>query len=60
MTVFFKEAKKFRWEIQTVVTKNLGPFLEVCSHNEKGTTTLYCHFIHVLFYISENEHRQTF
>ena len=29
MTVFFKEVKKFCWEIQAVVTKNLGPFLEV-------------------------------
>ena len=29
MTVFFKEMKKFCWEIQAVVTKNLGPFLEV-------------------------------
>ena len=29
MTVFFKEMMKFCWEIQAVVTKNLGPFLEV-------------------------------
>ena len=35
MTVFFKEKAKFCWEIQAVVTKNLGPFIEVCSHNEK-------------------------
>ena len=29
MTVFFKEVMKFCWEFQAVVTKNLGPFLEV-------------------------------
>ena len=35
MTVFFKEKEKFSWEIQAVVTKNLGPFIEVCNHDEK-------------------------
>ena len=30
MTVFLKETMKFCWMIQAVVTKNLGPFLEVC------------------------------
>ena len=60
MTVFFKEAKTFCWEVRTVVTKNRGPFLEVCSHNEKKTTTLYYHFMHVLFSILESEHRETF
>ena len=34
MTVFFQEKAKFCWEIQAVVTKNLGPFIEVCNHNE--------------------------
>ena len=34
MTVFFKEKAKFCWEIQAVVTKNLGPLIEVCNHNE--------------------------
>ena len=29
VTVFFKEMMKSCWEIQAVVTKNLGPFLEV-------------------------------
>ena len=29
MTVFFKEVMNFCWELQAVVTKNLGPFLEV-------------------------------
>ena len=29
LTVFFKEMMKFCWELQAVVTKNLGPFLEV-------------------------------
>ena len=29
MTVFYKEIIKYCWEIQAVVTKNLGPFLEV-------------------------------
>ena len=29
MTVFFKEVKKFCWEIQAVVTRDLGPFHEV-------------------------------
>ena len=29
MTVFLKETMKFCWMIQTVVTKNLGPFLNV-------------------------------
>ena len=60
MTVFFKEAKKFRWEIQTVVTKNLGPFLRYEAINEKRTTTLYCHFMHVLFSILESERREMF
>ena len=43
LTVFLKEMMKFCWEIQAVVTKNLGPFLEVCRHYEKRTTTLYYH-----------------
>ena len=48
MTVFFKEVMKFCWELQAVVTKNLGPFLEVCRHNKKRTTILYYNCIHVL------------
>ena len=36
MTVFFKEMEKFCWEIQAVVTKNLGPFLEVCRHKKEN------------------------
>ena len=48
MTVFFKEKVKFCWEIQAVVTKNLGPFIEVCSYNEYKTTTLYNNCINVL------------
>ena len=60
MTVFFKEKRKFCWEIQAVVTKNLGPFLEVCRHYEKRTTTLYYHSIHVLLPVLESEHRETF
>ena len=47
MTVFFKEMEKFCWEIQAVVTKNLGPFLEVCRHYKNRTSTLYYHCIHV-------------
>ena len=35
MTVFFKEMEKFCWEIQAVVTKNLGPFLEVWKTQQK-------------------------
>ena len=49
MTVFFKEVLKFCWEIHAVVTKNLPPLIEVCSHNVKRTTTLYYHCIHVLY-----------
>ena len=48
MTVFFKEMEKFCWEIQTVVTKNLGPFLKVCSHYKKDTTKLCYYCIYVL------------
>ena len=50
MTVFFKEVKKFCWEIQAVVTKNLGPFLEVCSHKKElhyYITTVYMFFIYI-------------
>ena len=60
MTVFFKEMIKFCWEIQAVVTKNLGPFLEVCSNYKKRITIPYCHCIRVLFTILESEHRETF
>ena len=48
MTVFFKKMEKFCWEIQAVVTKNLGPFLEVCRHYKKRTKILYYHCVHVL------------
>ena len=48
LTVFFKEMMKFCWEIQAVVTKNLGPFLEVCRHNKRITTILYYNCIHVI------------
>ena len=48
MTVFFNEMTKFCWEIQAVITKNLGPFLEVCKHNKKRITILYYNCIHVL------------
>ena len=60
MAVFFKEMMEFCWEIQAVVTKNLGPFLEVCRHYRKRTTTLYHHCIHVYLSILESEHRETF
>ena len=60
MTVFFKEMIKFCWEIQAVVTKNLGPFLEVCRHNKKRTTIPYYHCICVLLSMLESEHRETF
>ena len=49
MTVFFKEVVRFCWEIHAVVTKNLPSLIEVCIHNEKRTTTLYYHCIHVLY-----------
>ena len=60
MTVFFKEVMKFCWELQAVVTKNLGPFFEVCRHNKKRTTILYYNYIHVFLSILESEHRETF
>ena len=60
MTVFLKEMMTFCWEIQAVVTKNLGPFLEVCSHKKKKTTVLYYHCMHVFWSILENKHRETF
>ena len=50
MTVFFKEVKKFCWEIQAVFTKNLGPFLEVCIHKKElqlYITTVYMFFIYI-------------
>ena len=52
MTIFFKEMIKFCWEIQAVVTKNLGPFLEVCRHYKKRDiqyyiTTVYMFFVHI-------------
>ena len=59
MTIFFKEMIKFCWEIQAVVTKNLGPFLEVCRHYKNRTSTLYYHCIHVFLSILESEHRET-
>ena len=59
MTVFFKEMEKFCWEIQAVVTKNLGPFLEVWSHHKKRITILCYHCIHVLLPVLESEHRET-
>ena len=60
MAIFFKERMEFCWEIQAVVTKNYGPFLEVCRHYRKRTTTLYYHCIHVPLSILESEHRETF
>ena len=60
MTVFFKEKAKFCWEVQAVVTKNLGPFIEVCSYNELKTITLYNHCIKCLLSILESENRETF
>ena len=59
MTVFFKKVEKFCWEILAVVTKNLPPFLEVCTYNEKGLEhyiTIVCTF----FCLLESEHRETF
>ena len=35
MVLFFKEVKKFCWEMRAVVTKDLGPFHEVCSHKKE-------------------------
>ena len=40
MTVFFKEMDTFCWEVQAVVTKNLGPLLEVCRRNDKELHTI--------------------
>ena len=60
MTVFLKEMMTFCWEIQAVVTKNLGPFLEVCSHKKKRTIIPYYHCMHVFWSILENKHRETF
>ena len=49
MTVFLERKEKFCWEIQAVVTRDFGPLLEVCSHDEKRTTTPYYHSILVLY-----------
>ena len=49
MTVFFEKKETFCWEIQAVVTKDLGPLLEVCNHDEKRTTTPYYPSINVLY-----------
>ena len=35
MTVFFKKVLKFSWEMQAVVTKDLGPFRQVWKLNER-------------------------
>ena len=48
ITVFFKEIMKFCCEIQAVVTKNLGPFLEVCRHYKKENYNTILPCVHVL------------
>ena len=35
MFLFFKYMKEYCWEMQAVVTKDLGPFHEVCSHKKE-------------------------
>ena len=57
MTVFFKEMEKFCWEIQAVVTKNLGPFLEVCRHYKKDTILPLCT---CSLFLLESEYREMF
>ena len=41
VTVFFKQIMKSCWEIQAVVTKNLGPFLKVYLSNNKKNNSFY-------------------
>ena len=41
MTVFVKQMMKSCWEIQAVVTKNLGPFLKVYLTNNKKNNSFY-------------------
>ena len=56
MTVFFKKVLNFTWEMQAVVTKDLGPFLQVCSHNERDNIILYICSLSIL----ESEDRGMF
>ena len=49
LTVFFKEMFKFCWEIQGVVTKNLGPFLKVCRHYKKRELQYYITIVYMFF-----------
>ena len=41
VTVFFNQMMKYCWEIQAVVTKNLGPFLEVYLSNNGNINCFY-------------------
>ena len=60
MTVFFKEMEKFCWEIQAVVTKNLGPFLEVWKTQQKENYNTRLQLYTCYLSILESEHRETF
>ena len=59
MTVFFKEMEKFCWEIQAVVTKNLGPFLEVWKTQQKENYNTRLQLYTCYLSILESEHRET-
>ena len=51
MTVFVKQMMKSCWEIQAVVTKNLGPFLKVYLANNEKDNSFYHLKILILFII---------
>lgn len=46
MTVFFKEITKSSWQIKAVITKDLGPFVEVSECNKSNDLSAFCMSCH--------------